>query len=59
MKHMILNKPYKFNFDGKLIAKIEKNSKDLTIYFQKHDTKKFFKYIQQWYPFYSYEKRFN
>lgn len=42
MKHMILNKTYKFNFDGKLVAKIDKNSKDLTIYFQKHDTTKFF-----------------
>lgn len=44
---MILNKPYKFNFEWKLISKIVRNSKDLTIHIQKHDTKKFFKYIQQ------------
>lgn len=33
MKYMILNKLYKFNFDGKLIVKIDKNLKDFIIYF--------------------------
>lgn len=32
MKYMILNKTYKFNFDGKFIVKIDKNLKDFMGY---------------------------